>query len=80
MIRIRMEDHFSDTYGTIWVQRGGKPSQKNILVTLFPIDGSNYTMVFLKGLSEITYNTILDGVLKDLIPSHKTIKHESNLY
>ena len=28
--------------------KGGRPSQRDILVTLFPKDGSQYEMVFLK--------------------------------
>ncbi len=65
IIRIRLESYFSETYKSIWVQRGGKPSQKNVLITLFPMDGSSYTMVSLKDLKSITYDIILQGILGD---------------
>jgi len=66
IIRIRLEDYFDDKYKTIWVQRGGRPSQRDILVTLFPKDGSQYEMVFLKNLSKISYEEILNKVEKEL--------------
>lgn len=65
IIRIRLESYFSDTYRTIWVQTAGNPGQKSVLITLFPIDGSQYNMVALRRLPAITYDNILAGILKD---------------
>lgn len=61
-IRSRIQSVLSDRYRTVWIQRAGRHMQKDVLVTLFPHGFGQYQIVSLRGLKDISYEEILNGI------------------
>lgn len=65
-IRERLEVFYMESYRKISIQSNSRPSQRDVLITLFPINGE-YRIISFRNLREISYENIFNLLQKEIL-------------
>ena len=62
----KIEEHFSQTYRKVWIQKSSRTTSNDFIVTLFYSNMIGYKIVPLRDLQSVTYNEILLRLRREL--------------
>ena len=64
-IRSQIVSVLSDRYRNIWLHRHSR-RQRDVMITLFPVDNSPYRIVSLRNLNSLTYEEIITRLNREI--------------